>query len=44
MGNGAVTIDWFSESGAPPSAKLAAEVRRLGRILGRDLRSTIRGV
>jgi hypothetical protein len=44
MGSGAITIDWFSESGVPPRAKLAAEVRRLGRILGRDLTSTVRRV
>jgi hypothetical protein len=39
-----VRIDWFSEAGAPPKAKLAAEVRRLSQILSRDLRSTVRQV
>jgi hypothetical protein len=38
------TIDWFSEAGAPPKAKLAAEVRRLSEILSRDLASTVRRV
>jgi hypothetical protein len=44
LGSGAIPIDWFTESGAPPEAKLAAEVRRLGRVLGRDLTSTVRRV
>lgn len=39
-----ITIDWFSEAGAPPKAKLAAEVRRLGGIMGRDVALVIREV
>jgi hypothetical protein len=32
-----VAIDWFSESGKPPSAKLGSEVERLGALFGRRL-------
>jgi hypothetical protein len=39
-----VTVDWFPEAGAPPKGKLAVEVRRLARILARDLNSTVRRV
>jgi hypothetical protein len=36
--DGIVRVAWFREVGAPPGAKLAAEVKRLGRIAGRSLR------
>ena len=35
-------IAWFKESGAPPRAKLAAEIERLSAILGRDLRPEVK--
>jgi hypothetical protein len=35
---GTVRVAWFGEAGAPPRAKLAAEVKRLGRIADRPLR------
>jgi hypothetical protein len=34
---GTVRVAWFREAGAPPRPKLAAEVKRLGRILDRSL-------
>ena len=36
-----VVTAWFAECGAPPRDALAAEVDRLGTILGRALRSTV---
>jgi winged helix DNA-binding protein len=35
---GTVRVAWFREAGAPPRAKLAAEVKRLARIFDRPLR------
>ncbi len=35
-------VNWFKESGAPPRARLAAEVERLSAILGRELRSAVK--
>jgi len=32
-----VTIEWFAESGKPPSAALGQEVDRLSRLVGRLL-------
>jgi hypothetical protein len=37
----ALHVTWFSESGRVPRGALAAEVERLGAIIGRDLRVTL---
>jgi len=34
-------IAWFSEAGAPPAKALAAEVERVGDVLGRTLRPEV---
>ncbi len=37
-----VDLDWFSEAGRPPHARLAAEVERLSSIVGRRLELAVR--
>jgi hypothetical protein len=34
---GVLRVGWFREAGKPPTAKLKAETRRMGAILGRPL-------
>jgi hypothetical protein len=36
-----VSVSWFRESGKVPASSLAAEVGRLGSILGRDVRAEV---
>jgi len=42
LGDEAIAIDWFAESGPPPKAALDAEIDRLAVILDRPLRVAVK--